>query len=242
MFTRPVAEPPMQTVRSGAGSGSISAVCLGHRLLNRSRISGRSRPSICDIRPARIEVGNGSRLDDPGHHRFPDNVHPDRDPFGAGCVHPGNHRSRARQQETCDLRRKGFCDRRHRRLLSGLLLFRSDHCGHRYPEYSSCEARGERGQVAYSDSDESGGCGNMRALAGNNLVHENLSTGTRNGYRFSVSGNASDTNGCEIKATPLSPSEGTRSFYYSSVDGVFRVQSKGGAANYSSPPVDSESD
>jgi type II secretory pathway pseudopilin PulG len=97
-------------------------------------------------------------------------------------------------------------------------------------------------QVAYSDSDESGGCGNMRALAGNNLVHENLSTGTRNGYRFSVSGNASDTNGCEIKATPLSPSEGTRSFYYSSVDGVFRVQSKGGAANYSSPPVDSESD
>ena len=96
-------------------------------------------------------------------------------------------------------------------------------------------------QAAYSDNDESGNCGDTKSLAAKNLIDGGLANGVRNGYRFTARGNASDTNGCEVTAAPLTPSERIRSFYYSSADGSVRVQ-KGGSASYTSPPVDSESD
>lgn len=92
-------------------------------------------------------------------------------------------------------------------------------------------------QDKHASTEESGDCGDLMGLALKNLIDARTASGKRSGYRFTAGGNASDTYGCEVRATPESPSEGTRSFYFSSSDGVVRVATNGSPANYTDPPI-----
>lgn len=80
-------------------------------------------------------------------------------------------------------------------------------------------------------------CSSLADLAKNKIVNENLADGENNGYRFAI--NDFPFGGCEITATPISPSHGTRSFYYSTEDGKIRGATKSGAiASKYDPTID----
>ena len=92
-------------------------------------------------------------------------------------------------------------------------------------------------QDKHSTADESGNCGDLMTLAAKNLIQGDLAAGKKNGYRFDAGGNVSDSDGCEVRATPESRSQGNRSFYFSSADGVVRVAKNGSPANHTDPPM-----
>jgi type II secretory pathway pseudopilin PulG len=92
-------------------------------------------------------------------------------------------------------------------------------------------------QDKHSMADESGVCGDLMTLASKNLIAGELAAGEKNGYTFVAGGNQSDEDGCEVRATPESPSQGNRSFYFSSADGVVRVAKNGSPANHTDPPM-----
>ncbi|HEX8738391.1 MAG TPA: DUF4190 domain-containing protein, partial [Pyrinomonadaceae bacterium] len=67
-----------------------------------------------------------------------------------------------------------------------------------------------------------GKCGDIQVLIAGKLVNDlSLAKNEKNGYRFMVVN--LPTGGCEILATPLTTSHGTRSFYYSTEDRVIRA-------------------
>ena len=94
-------------------------------------------------------------------------------------------------------------------------------------------------QEAHVEMDPDGECGDLMQLAAAKLIGQHLAGGKRSGYRFVSQGNVDDVNGCEIQATPESESQGRRSFYYSSSDGVLRVAVDGLAADHDDPPAES---
>jgi hypothetical protein len=72
-----------------------------------------------------------------------------------------------------------------------------------------------------------GACGDLSALAKGGLIDPSLANGLKNDFKFEVASSALER-GCEIFATPVSKSGGTRSFMVSQ-DGVLRAAKKNGA-------------
>lgn len=73
-----------------------------------------------------------------------------------------------------------------------------------------------------------GRCGDLNTLSAANLIDPTLAKGEKSGYRFIVVNLPIADGGCEVRATPISASNGTRSFYFSTEDGIFRAAAKGG--------------
>lgn len=92
-------------------------------------------------------------------------------------------------------------------------------------------------QSTYTTTVDKNGCGDLRELAASGLIDAKYTGGLSSGYKFVASGHPSSTDGCEVRATPNSLSEGKRSFYYSSIDNVVRVSMNGGTAGPSDPPM-----
>ncbi len=91
-------------------------------------------------------------------------------------------------------------------------------------------------------------CGDLAALSSQSLIDTALAKGEKSGYRFVIVN--SPIGSCEINAVPMSDSTGTRSFYWSTEDGVVRAAKKDGkfadktdlplgdhAPNYSNQPT-----
>lgn len=84
-----------------------------------------------------------------------------------------------------------------------------------------------------------GHCGDLSELESRNLIDPVLGSGQKAGYSFLVLKLPSINGGCEITATPLSTSEGTRSFYFSTEEGIIRAANKQGeVATQTDPPLD----
>lgn len=77
-------------------------------------------------------------------------------------------------------------------------------------------------------------CPTMQKLGAEQLISPELADGEKNGYRFAIQ---SVAGACEITATPTTVSNGTRSFFYSTLDGKLRGASKQGAPATRSDPV-----
>jgi hypothetical protein len=74
-----------------------------------------------------------------------------------------------------------------------------------------------------------GKCGDIQTLIAGKLINDlTLAKNEKNGYRFAVVDLRAG--GCEIHATPLTASHGTRSFFYSTEDNLLRAADKKGAA------------
>lgn len=94
-------------------------------------------------------------------------------------------------------------------------------------------------QMTYASTTGAGiTCGDVSDLYKANLIDSELGTGRKHGYRFTATGSWRDTNGCEVQATPQTKSEGTRSFYYSSTDGIIRASTDGLPADHDDKPMD----
>lgn len=92
-------------------------------------------------------------------------------------------------------------------------------------------------QDKHSSNDVAGDCGDLMMLAAKNMIVDaKVASGKKNGYKFTAGGNQSDTDGCEVRATPESKSAGNRSFYFSSSDNIVRVAMNGEPANRTDPP------
>ena len=83
-------------------------------------------------------------------------------------------------------------------------------------------------EETYRATAGSGRCGDLKALQATNLIDPVIASGQRSGYRFMVVNLPTLNGDCAIKATPISKSMGTRSFYYSTEDGVIRAAAKNG--------------
>lgn len=94
-----------------------------------------------------------------------------------------------------------------------------------------------RAQLSHASIAPSGACGDITELVAKSLLDPTLASGKKNGYRFTSTGSSSDDRGCEVRATPESESDGNRSFYFSSVDGVVRFATNGKAATSSDAPL-----
>ena len=93
-------------------------------------------------------------------------------------------------------------------------------------------------QATYVSTYGAGSCGDLMTLATKNLIDAQLASGKKSGYRFTAGGEHASA-GCEIRATPETLSHGNRSFYFSSLDNVVRVATKGVQANQTDPPITS---
>lgn len=69
-------------------------------------------------------------------------------------------------------------------------------------------------------------CGTLSELKGVDYIDQDLATGEKNGYKFEISHLAES--GCQIFATPLTKNSGSRSFYFSTEDGLIRTATKEG--------------
>lgn len=78
-------------------------------------------------------------------------------------------------------------------------------------------------------------CSSLQEMASRQLINQGLSDGEHNGYKFAV--NDFPAGGCEVTATPISSSEGNRSFYYSTLDGKIRGATKQGAVATNSDAI-----
>lgn len=80
-------------------------------------------------------------------------------------------------------------------------------------------------------------CSTLPDLAKSQIINQGLADGEYNGYKFAITDLPSG--GCEITATPLTPRQGSRSFYYSTSEGKIRAATKQGAiATQSDPTID----
>jgi type II secretory pathway pseudopilin PulG len=77
-------------------------------------------------------------------------------------------------------------------------------------------------------SSKNGICGDLKELAAAKLIDPVMANGEKSGYRFAVINVPKIGGGCELHATPLSSSTGTRSFYFSTEDGEIRAGIKNG--------------
>lgn len=73
-----------------------------------------------------------------------------------------------------------------------------------------------------------GKCGDLKTLGSQTLIDSALAQGEKSGYRFMVVNLPTLNGGCEILAAPLTASTGTRSFYFSTEDGIIRAADKKG--------------
>jgi hypothetical protein len=82
-----------------------------------------------------------------------------------------------------------------------------------------------------------GRCGDIQTLIAGRLLDVSLASNEKNGYRFMVV--SLPEGGCEIYAAPITVSSGTRSFFYSTGEGIVRAGNKNGLqAGASDPPVE----
>ncbi|MCY7347713.1 MAG: DUF4190 domain-containing protein [Pyrinomonadaceae bacterium] len=94
-------------------------------------------------------------------------------------------------------------------------------------------------EMTFMSVDGSGKCADLQALSSQKLIDPVLGKGERNGYRFTVLNLPVIGGGCEIHAVPQTSSIGTRSFYFSTEDGVIRAADKKGKfADKSDDPLD----
>jgi type II secretory pathway pseudopilin PulG len=92
-------------------------------------------------------------------------------------------------------------------------------------------------ESTYQATAGGGTFGTLNQLAAAGLVDGKLSSGTKNGYAFTVTSNA---NGYEARATPLTHSSGNRSFFITTDDdGDIHVGLNGQPANANDPTLDS---
>jgi hypothetical protein len=87
-------------------------------------------------------------------------------------------------------------------------------------------------QQIYMSSGRGDFCGELPTLIASKLVDAKLSDGTQNGYRFEIEDGRI---GCDIHATPISTSDGSRSFMVSN-EGVFYAAKKHGLRADESDP------
>lgn len=84
-----------------------------------------------------------------------------------------------------------------------------------------------------------GRCGDLATLNAQKLIDPALAKGEKYGYRFMVINLPTVNGGCELHAAPTSSSVGTRSFYFSTEDGVLRAAAKNGKfADATDAPID----
>lgn len=84
-----------------------------------------------------------------------------------------------------------------------------------------------------------GRCGDLTALSSQKLIDPALAKGEKHGYRFMVINLPTVSGGCELHAAPVSSSTGTRSFYFSTEDGIMRAAAKNGKfADANDAPID----
>jgi type II secretory pathway pseudopilin PulG len=92
-------------------------------------------------------------------------------------------------------------------------------------------------EATYSSIQTGGSYGDLIALKNAGLIDDRLASSTRNGYVFTVTVSGNDF---EMRATPLSSSHGSRSFYTSAADGgEIHVGVGGLPANALSPTIES---
>ncbi|NNE98691.1 MAG: DUF4190 domain-containing protein [Pyrinomonadaceae bacterium] len=97
-----------------------------------------------------------------------------------------------------------------------------------------------KAQMAFRDQNY-GRCARLEELGQAQVIDPLLGNGQKMGYRFIIVSLPNADGGCEIMAVPVSKSEGTRSFYYSTEDNILRAaDKKGEVANRMDPPLDSE--
>lgn len=83
-------------------------------------------------------------------------------------------------------------------------------------------------------------CGDLQTLGSKQLIDPVLAKGEKSGYQFTVINLPIIGGGCEIHAVPLTASTGTRSFYFSTEDGIIRSAAKNGKlADKNDSPLDS---
>ena len=80
----------------------------------------------------------------------------------------------------------------------------------------------------YRASSGGGRCGDLPSLLAARLIDSTVASGQKNGYRFMVVNLPTVGGGCEINATPLTDSHGTRSFFYSTEDNTIRAAKRNG--------------
>ena len=96
-------------------------------------------------------------------------------------------------------------------------------------------------EETYRATAGSGRCGDLKALQASSLIDLVMASGQKSGYRFMVVNLPTLNGDCAIKATPMSKSMGTRSFYFSTEDGVIRAAAKNGLfADDNDLPLDSQ--
>lgn len=79
-------------------------------------------------------------------------------------------------------------------------------------------------------------CAELAELGTANQIDSVLARGEKSGYKFAISN--LPNGGCELYATPISKSTGTRSFYVSTQEGVIRGANKiGSKAGPGDPPL-----
>lgn len=88
----------------------------------------------------------------------------------------------------------------------------------------------------YQSTTGNGQCGTMANLLEEKLVDEELAGGFKNGYYFKL---LTTSEAFEVEASPMKyPANGTRSFYFSSEEGIIRAADKQGlAADANDPPL-----
>jgi competence protein ComGC len=96
----------------------------------------------------------------------------------------------------------------------------------------------EKTYMVIADESE---CADLQALSSKGLIDPVLAKGEKSGYRFMIFSLPTVNSGCEIHATPLSSSTGSRSFYFSTEDNIIRGATKKGlpADKYDLPIDDS---
>lgn len=96
-------------------------------------------------------------------------------------------------------------------------------------------------EMTFRSADGGGKCADLQTLSSQKLIDPVLGKGERRGYRFTVLNLPIIGGGCEIHAVPQSSSIGTRSFYFSTEDGVIRAADKKGRfADKSDDPLDDQ--
>ena len=88
-------------------------------------------------------------------------------------------------------------------------------------------------------SQNSGRCASLEELGQFDAIDSVLAKGQKAGYRYIIASLPAADGGCEIMAVPVSESVASRSFFYSTEDGIIRAAAKKGElANKMDPPLD----
>lgn len=81
-------------------------------------------------------------------------------------------------------------------------------------------------------------CADLQTLGAQRLIDSTVAGGERFGYRFMVVNLPTVEGGCELRASPVSSSTGTRSFYFSTEDGLIRANKTGKIADRTDAPIE----